>query len=88
METRRPPREVPVTECPSRSRLGNRLKSRMFTAIVLYSWNWLTCKELIQPVVGRDKVLDPPRWVHSVAKEEWTAEVFDAALIEYQNIEE
>ncbi|KAK6118179.1 hypothetical protein DH2020_048080 [Rehmannia glutinosa] len=37
---------------------------------------------------GQDEVLDLPRWVQSVVKEEWTAEVFDADLIKYQNIEE
>ncbi|CAI0469557.1 unnamed protein product [Linum tenue] len=31
---------------------------------------------------------DLPRWVRSVVKEEWTAEVFDQELLRYKNIEE
>jgi hypothetical protein len=30
---------------------------------------------------GRDDVADLPRWVHSVVREEWTAEVFDSELM-------
>ncbi|KAF4387399.1 hypothetical protein CsatB_030314 [Cannabis sativa] len=37
---------------------------------------------------GRDDTVDLPRWVHSVVREEWTAEVFDVELMRYQNIEE
>lgn len=37
---------------------------------------------------GRDEISDLPRWVHSVLREEWTAEVFDVELMKYQNIEE
>ncbi|XP_042475875.1 probable inactive receptor kinase At5g58300 [Macadamia integrifolia] len=37
---------------------------------------------------GRDDVADLPRWVQSVVREEWTAEVFDVELMRYQNIEE
>lgn len=37
---------------------------------------------------GRDDVVDLPRWVQSVVREEWTAEVFDVELTRYQNIEE
>lgn len=32
--------------------------------------------------------VDLPRWVQSVVREEWTAEVFDLELLRYQNIEE
>ncbi|MCI31239.1 putative inactive receptor kinase, partial [Trifolium medium] len=32
--------------------------------------------------------VDLPRWVHSVVREEWTAEVFDLELMMYENIEE
>lgn len=31
---------------------------------------------------------DLPKWVRSVVKEEWTAEVFDQELLRYKNIEE
>ncbi|KAJ4764306.1 Leucine-rich repeat protein kinase family protein [Rhynchospora pubera] len=38
---------------------------------------------------GRDDVADLPRWVHSVVREEWTAEVFDSELLRGgPNIEE
>ncbi|RWW30262.1 hypothetical protein GW17_00005173 [Ensete ventricosum] len=37
---------------------------------------------------GRDDVVDLPRWVQSVVREEWTAEVFDVELTRYPNIEE
>ncbi|KAI3993700.1 hypothetical protein MKX01_002713 [Papaver californicum] len=37
---------------------------------------------------GREEVVDLPRWVHSVVREEWTAEVFDVELMKYPNIEE
>ncbi|KAL2333091.1 hypothetical protein Fmac_014304 [Flemingia macrophylla] len=37
---------------------------------------------------GREDMVDLPRWVQSVVREEWTAEVFDVELMRYQNIEE
>ncbi|CAN6289547.1 unnamed protein product [Urochloa humidicola] len=37
---------------------------------------------------GQDDVVDLPRWVHSVVREEWTAEVFDVQLMKYPNIED
>ncbi|XP_038724929.1 probable inactive receptor kinase At5g58300 isoform X2 [Tripterygium wilfordii] len=37
---------------------------------------------------GRDDIVDLPRWVQSIVREEWTAEVFDVELMRYQNIEE
>uniref|UniRef100_A0A2P2LUU5 Protein kinase domain-containing protein n=1 Tax=Rhizophora mucronata TaxID=61149 RepID=A0A2P2LUU5_RHIMU len=37
---------------------------------------------------GRDDTADLPRWVQSVVREEWTAEVFDVELMRYQNIED
>eukprot|EP01018_Ginkgo_biloba_P004305 Gb_21482 [translate_table: standard] len=37
---------------------------------------------------ANDEVVDLPRWVQSVVREEWTAEVFDVELMRYQNIEE
>lgn len=47
----------------------------------------LTGKQPIQSP-GRDDVADLPRWVQSVVREEWTAEVFDVELIMFQNTEE
>ncbi|KAI3458414.1 hypothetical protein Pfo_015077 [Paulownia fortunei] len=47
----------------------------------------LTGKSPIQ-YLGYDDVVDLPRWVRSVVREEWTAEVFDVELMKYQNIEE
>ncbi|XP_004135084.1 probable leucine-rich repeat receptor-like protein kinase At1g68400 [Cucumis sativus] len=37
---------------------------------------------------GYGSVLDLPRWVQSVVREEWTAEVFDLELMRYKDIEE
>lgn len=37
---------------------------------------------------GRDDIADLPRWVQSVVREEWTAEVFDVELMKFHNIEE
>ncbi|GAV63539.1 Pkinase domain-containing protein/LRR_1 domain-containing protein/LRRNT_2 domain-containing protein/LRR_4 domain-containing protein [Cephalotus follicularis] len=38
--------------------------------------------------IGGDEVVHLVRWVHSVVREEWTAEVFDIELLRYPNIEE
>lgn len=45
----------------------------------------LTGKAPIQSP-GRDDVVDLPKWVQSVVREEWTAEVFDVELMRSQNI--
>ncbi|KAK4362986.1 hypothetical protein RND71_018227 [Anisodus tanguticus] len=37
---------------------------------------------------GTNEVVHLVRWVHSVVREEWTAEVFDVELLRYPNIEE
>ncbi|XP_010916433.1 probable leucine-rich repeat receptor-like protein kinase At1g68400 [Elaeis guineensis] len=37
---------------------------------------------------GGGGVIDLPRWVQSVVREEWTAEVFDLELMRYKGIEE
>ncbi|RDX70369.1 putative inactive receptor kinase, partial [Mucuna pruriens] len=37
---------------------------------------------------GHEEVVDLPKWVQSVVREEWTAEVFDLELMRYPNIEE
>ncbi|GMI75559.1 hypothetical protein like AT4G23740 [Hibiscus trionum] len=37
---------------------------------------------------GGDEIVHLVRWVHSVVREEWTAEVFDVELLQYPNIEE
>ncbi|KAL8240825.1 hypothetical protein R6Q59_014180 [Mikania micrantha] len=37
---------------------------------------------------GGEEVVHLVRWVHSVVREEWTAEVFDVELLKYPNIEE
>ncbi|XP_022141245.1 probable inactive receptor kinase At4g23740 isoform X2 [Momordica charantia] len=39
-------------------------------------------------VEGCDEVVNLVRWVNSVVREEWTAEVFDVELLRYPNIEE
>ncbi|KAJ8537929.1 hypothetical protein K7X08_014469 [Anisodus acutangulus] len=40
------------------------------------------------PLPGHDDIVDLPRWVRAIVKEEWTAEVFDVQLMKYKNIEE
>ncbi|XP_010249925.1 PREDICTED: probable inactive receptor kinase At2g26730 [Nelumbo nucifera] len=47
----------------------------------------LTGKAPNQASFGEEGI-DLPRWVQSVVREEWTAEVFDVELTRYQNIEE
>ncbi|GAB2289243.1 hypothetical protein Dimus_023548 [Dionaea muscipula] len=47
----------------------------------------LTGKSPNQASLG-DEGIDLPRWVQSVVREEWTAEVFDVELMRYGNIEE
>ncbi|KAL8516458.1 hypothetical protein ACS0TY_014931 [Phlomoides rotata] len=47
----------------------------------------LTGKQPIQSP-SRDDIVDLPRWVQSVVREEWTAEVFDVELMRFHNIEE
>lgn len=37
---------------------------------------------------GGDEGIDLPRWVQSVVREEWTAEVFDVELMRFHNIED
>jgi len=48
----------------------------------------LTGKSPIQVTRAGDEVLHLVRWVQSVVREEWTAEVFDVELMRYPNIEE
>ncbi|KDP29241.1 hypothetical protein JCGZ_16630 [Jatropha curcas] len=40
------------------------------------------------PRMEEEQAVDLPKWVRSVVKEEWTAEVFDQELLRYKNIEE
>ncbi|KAK3227986.1 hypothetical protein Dsin_007848 [Dipteronia sinensis] len=47
----------------------------------------LTAKSPIH-TTGGDELVHLVRWVHSVVREEWTAEVFDIELLRYPNIEE
>ncbi|GMI73198.1 hypothetical protein like AT5G58300 [Hibiscus trionum] len=44
----------------------------------------LTAKSPLQPS-GSTGVVDLPRWVHSIVREEWTAEVFDVELLVFQD---
>ncbi|XP_073000062.1 probable inactive receptor kinase At4g23740 [Typha latifolia] len=48
----------------------------------------LTGKSPIHITGGGDEVIHLVRWVQSVVREEWTAEVFDVELMRYPNIEE
>lgn len=48
----------------------------------------LTGKSPVQTTGGSDDAIHLVRWVNSVVREEWTAEVFDLQLMKYSNIEE
>ncbi|KVH94139.1 Leucine-rich repeat-containing protein [Cynara cardunculus var. scolymus] len=48
----------------------------------------LTGKQPIQSPGREDMVVDLPRWVQSVVREEWSAEVFDVELMRFHDIEE
>ncbi|KAL0426492.1 UNVERIFIED_CONTAM: Leucine-rich repeat receptor-like protein kinase PXC1 [Sesamum latifolium] len=54
----------------------------------------LTGKAIIYPSSGgrraeeEEQAVDLPKWVRSVVRDEWTAEVFDQELLRYKNIEE
>ncbi|WOL14186.1 putative inactive receptor kinase [Canna indica] len=41
-----------------------------------------------QQAILNEEGIDLPRWVQSVVREEWTAEVFDVELLRYQSVEE
>ncbi|CAH8366240.1 unnamed protein product [Eruca vesicaria subsp. sativa] len=47
----------------------------------------LTGKSPVQSP-SREEMVDLPRWVQSVVREEWTSEVFDVDLMRFQNFEE
>lgn len=81
---------------PSRStgyRAPEVIETRKFTqksdvySFGVFLLEMLTGKAPIQSS-GNEDVVDLPRWVQSVVREEWTAEVFDVELMKYQNVEE
>ncbi|XP_064967863.1 probable inactive receptor kinase At1g48480 [Musa acuminata AAA Group] len=47
----------------------------------------LTGKAPAQALLN-DEGIDLPKWIQSVVREEWTAEVFDVELLRYQSVEE
>jgi serine/threonine protein kinase len=65
-------------------------------SFVLMVANMVRVQLLLELLTGKaptqaalnDEGIDLPRWVQSVVREEWTAEVFDLELMRYQNIEE
>eukprot|EP00252_Welwitschia_mirabilis_P019307 TRINITY_DN4428_c0_g1_i1.p1 TRINITY_DN4428_c0_g1~~TRINITY_DN4428_c0_g1_i1.p1 ORF type:complete len:650 (-),score=111.85 TRINITY_DN4428_c0_g1_i1:235-2184(-) len=48
----------------------------------------LTGKAPAQFHSQEEEAVDLPKWVRSIVREEWTAEVFDIELLRYKNIEE
>ncbi|KAJ1419485.1 Protein kinase domain [Sesbania bispinosa] len=52
--------------------------------LLLYS----TLPQLVLVWIEEEQGVDLPKWVRSVVKEEWTAEVFDQELLRYKNIDE
>ena len=71
-------------ECRVRGRASAQSDVYSFGVLLM---EMLTGKAPLQ-TQGKDDVVDLPRWVHSVVREEWTAEVFDVELMKQQNIEE
>lgn len=63
------------------------LKSDVYSFGVLLL-ELLTGKAPNQATIAGEEGIDLPRWVQSVVREEWTAEVFDVELMRYANIEE
>lgn len=41
----------------------------------------------VEELEDQDQGMDLPKWVRSVVRDEWTAEVFDQELLRYKNIE-
>ncbi|KAM0034358.1 putative protein kinase RLK-Pelle-LRR-III family [Helianthus debilis subsp. tardiflorus] len=69
------------------------LESRKFThKSDVYSFGVLILEILTgkapTPSSGQEEVVDLPRWVRSVVREEWTAEVFDMELMKQEHVEE
>ncbi|CAA0836815.1 Probable inactive receptor kinase [Striga hermonthica] len=54
----------------------------------VYSFGVLLLELLTGKAPGGEEGVDLPRWVQSVVREEWTAEVFDLELLRYQSVEE
>ncbi|CAI0449830.1 unnamed protein product [Linum tenue] len=54
----------------------------------VYSFGVLLLELLTGGGSGGEEVVHLVRWVNSVVREEWTAEVFDVELLRYPNIEE
>ncbi|CAA7389217.1 unnamed protein product [Spirodela intermedia] len=82
---------------PSRALAGYRapeaIETRRFTQKSdVYSFGVLLLEMLTGkaplPSPGNEDIVDLPRWVQSVVREEWTAEVFDVELMRHENIEE
>lgn len=48
----------------------------------------LTGKAPTTQSLGQEEAMDLPRWVQSVVREEWTAEVFDAHLVKHGSVED
>ena len=89
----------PVTACMSQRATGYRAPEaidirKMTHKSDVYSFGvllleMLTGKITVQYAGHYDNVVvDLPRWVKSVVREEWTAEVFDLELLKQQGIEE
>ncbi|KAK6134099.1 hypothetical protein DH2020_032157 [Rehmannia glutinosa] len=80
--------------CPEAALDGRKLteKSDVYSfGVLLLELLTGKCPSIVDnngPGVGYSGVIDLPRWVQSVVREEWTAEVFDLELMRYKDIEE
>ncbi|KAL2235023.1 probable leucine-rich repeat receptor-like protein kinase At1g68400 [Sesamum indicum] len=92
-----PPSSVPKSNgyrAPEASLYGRKLtqKSDVYSfGVLLLELLTGKCPSVVDhsgPGMGYGGVLDLPRWVQSVVREEWTAEVFDLELMRYKDIEE
>ncbi|PWA94420.1 Concanavalin A-like lectin/glucanase, subgroup [Artemisia annua] len=55
------------------------------TAFGVLLLEMLTGKAPVKSTAGQDEVVDLPRWIQSMVRQEWIADVFDVELIKYQD---
>nr|GME16557.1 probable inactive receptor kinase At4g23740 [Ipomoea batatas]GME20202.1 probable inactive receptor kinase At4g23740 [Ipomoea batatas] len=85
------PTETPSVSSPFSEWGKDKVTNQSFVAFDVYNFGILLLELLTgkSPVhtTGNDEVVHLVRWVYSVVREEWTAEVFDIEPLKYPNIE-